>query len=110
MKKFLIYSIECTFLFLFLPIILSKTPLISGIAGLLSIIINVFLLTLFALSFGKRKGFSILLPFVTITIAGIAGWILGYTILRVGFTSGVYAVVSIVGEILGLMFRKKKND
>lgn len=109
MKKFLIYSIECTFLFLFLPIILSKVPLISGLSGLLSIIINVFLLTLFALSFGKRKGFSLLLPLVTITIAGIAGWILKYSILRIGFTSGVYAAVGLVGEILGLMFKKKQN-
>ena len=109
MKKFLIYSIECTFLFLFLPIILSKVPLISGLSGLLSVIINVFLLTLFAMSFGKRKGFSLLLPMVTITLAGISGWILGYSILRIGFTSGVYAVVSIVGEILGLMFKKKEN-
>ena len=109
MKKFLIYSIECTFLFLFLPIILSKVPLISGLSGLLSVIINVFLLTLFALSFGKRKGFSLLLPLVTITIAGIAGWILDYSVLRIGFTSGVYAVVGLVGEILGLMFKKKEN-
>lgn len=109
MKKFLLYSIEATFLFLFLPIILSKVPLISGLSGLLSVIINVFLLTLFAMSFGKRKGFSLLLPMVTITLAGISGWILGYSILRIGFTSGVYAVVSIVGEILGLMFKKKEN-
>lgn len=110
MKKFSIYAIECTFLFLFLPIILSKVPLISGLSGLLSVIINVFLLTLFALGFGKRKGFSILLPFVTITIAGIAGWILDYSVLRIGFISGVYGIVSIVGEILGLMFKKKNND
>lgn len=110
MKKFLIYSIESTFLFLFLPILLSKTPLISGLSGLLSVILNVFLLTLCALSFGKRKGFSLLLPLVTITIAGIAGWILQYSVLRIGFTAGIYAIVALVGEILGLMFRKKKND
>ena len=109
MKKFLIYSMECTFLFLFLPIILSKVPLISGLSGLISVIINVFLLTLFALIFGKRKRFSLLLPMVTITIAGIAGWILDYSILRIGFTAGVYAIVALVGEILGLMFRKKEN-
>ncbi len=109
MKKFLIYSIECIFMFLFLPIVLSKTPLISGLSGLISVIINVFLLTLFAMSFGKKKGFSLLLPMVTITLAGISGWILRYSILRIGFTAGVYAVVSIVGEILGLMFKKKEN-
>ena len=108
MKKFSIYAIEATFLFLFLPIILSKVPLISGLSGLLSVIINVFLLALFAMSFGKRKGFSLLLPLVTITIAGIAGWILQYSVLRIGFTSGVYAVVSLIGEILGLMFKKKE--
>ena len=110
MKKFSIYAIECTFLFLFLPLILSKTPLISGISGLISVVINVFLLAFFSLSFGKRKGFSLLLPMVTITIAGIAGWILKYSVLRIGFTAGVYAVVALVGEILGLMFRKKNNS
>lgn len=110
MKKFLIYSIEATFTFLILPIILSKTPLISGISELISVVINVFFLTIFALIFGKKEGFSILLPFVTITINGIAGWILGYTIFRIGFTSVVYATVSLIGETLGLMFRKKKNN
>ena len=109
MKKFSIYAVECVFLFLFLPIILSKTPLISGLSGLLSVVINVFLLAFFALSFGKRKGFSFLLPLVTISIAGLAGWILQYSVLRIGFTSGVYAIVALIGEILGLMFRKKNN-
>ena len=109
MKKFLSFSIECFVLFLILPIILSKTPIIANLSGLISVILNVFLLTIFALIFGKKKGFSFLLPFVTVTIAGISGWILKYNILRIGFISGIYLVVAIVGEILGLMFRKKEN-
>lgn len=109
MKKFISFTIECFILFLILPIVLSKTPLIANLSSLISVVINVFLLIIFALIFGKKKGFSILLPLFAVTISGISGWILRYSILRIGFTSGIYLVVTIVGEILGLMFRKKEN-
>lgn len=108
MKKFLSFAIECFILFLVLPLVLSHTPVISKLTNLISVVINVFMLIIFSLIFGKRKGFSFLLPLVAVTIAGISGWILEYSIFRIGFISGIYFVVTFVGEILGLMFRKKE--
>lgn len=107
MKKFIPFSIECFILFLLLPIILSKTPVIANLSSLISVVLNVFMLIIFAIIFGKQKGFSFLLPLFAVTIAGISGWILKYSILRIGFISALYFVVSLVGELLGLMFRKK---
>ena len=110
MKKFLSFSIECFILFLILPIILSKTPVIANLSNLISVVFNVFFLIIFALIFGKRNGFSFLLPLFAVTISGISGWILKYNILRVGFVASVYFVVTLIGEILGLMFRKKGHN
>ncbi len=107
MKKFIVFIIECIILFLGLPIMLSKTPLISNLSSLLSVVINVFLLIIFALFFGKKKGFSILLPLIAIIISSLSGLFLSYSVLRIAFTAGVYLIVTLVGEILGLMFRKK---
>lgn len=109
MKKFIPFSIGCFILFLILPLLLSNTPLISNLSNLISVVLNIFLLTIFALIFGKRKGFSILLPLFAVTILGISGWILNYSILRIGFTAGIYLVVTFIGEVLGLMFRKKSK-
>ena len=109
MKKFTSFAIECFILFLVLPIVLSKTPVIANLSNLISVVLNVFLLIIFALIFGKRKGFSFILPFVAVSIAGISGCFLKYNILRIGFICAVYFVVTLVGEILGLMFRKKVN-
>ena len=109
MKKFIPFSIECFLLFLILPVVLANTPVIAKLSSLISVVLNVFLLIIFALIFGKRKGFSILLPLFAVTISGISGWILKYSIFRIGFTAGIYLVVTLIGEILGLMFRKKVN-
>ena len=101
MKKYLPFAIECIFLFYLMPLIISFIPIISGINEMMSLVINIFLLTIFALFCGRKNRFSILLPLITAVIFLPAG------LMRVGIFAGIYAVVALVGELLGLMFKKK---
>lgn len=107
MKKYLPFAIECIFLFYLMPLIISFIPIISGINEMMSLVIIIFLLTIFALFCGRKNRFSILLPLITAVIFIPAGLILGYSPMRVGIFAGIYAVVALVGELLGLMFKKK---
>lgn len=109
MKKFIPFIIECIILFLILPIALSNTPVIANLSSLISVVLNVFLLIILALMYGKKKGFSVLLPLIAVSISALSGLLLKYSVLRIGFTAGIYLVVTLVGEILGLMFKKKEN-
>lgn len=107
MKKYLPFAFQCIFLFYLMPLIISFIPIISGINAMTSLVINIFFLTISALFCGKKHRFSLFVPLITAALFIPAGFIWGYSPMRVGVFSGIYAVVSLVGELLGLMFRKK---
>ncbi|MBQ8299985.1 MAG: hypothetical protein IJX99_09090 [Clostridia bacterium] len=107
MKKYLPFAIECIFLFYLMPLIISFIPIISGINEMTSLVINIFLLTIFALFCGRKHRFSLLIPLIAALLFIPAGFILSYSPMRVSVFAGIYAVVALIGELLGLMFKKK---
>lgn len=107
MKKHMPFIIECIFLFYIVPLLISLVPIISGINEMASLVINIFFLTIFALFSGRKHRFSLTLPLISAALFIISGLIFGYSAMRIGIFAIAYAVVTFVGEILGLMFKKK---
>ena len=68
MKRFTTYIVVFIILFYLLPFLISVTPIVSGIQHIAALIITMLSLTLTSLSFGRKHGFSLLLPIIAIVI------------------------------------------
>lgn len=108
MKKYTSYIIGNVILFYLIPFIISKIKLISGLTNMISLMFIMFLLAILSMSFGKRHGFSILLPLISFIAFLPSAFIQAYTIPRIVYCAIVYTVACIIGNLLGMMFRKKK--
>lgn len=108
MKKYIPYIVVNIILFCLIPFIISKIKLISGITKMVSLMFIMFLLAVSSMSFGRRYGFSLLLPLISFIVFLPSALVQSYAPTRMLFYAIVYAIACIIGNLLGLMFRKKK--
>ena len=107
MKKYIPHIIWCIIIFYLVPVLVGITPVIAGLPEMFSLLINMVLLLLGCLVFGKKFGFKLLLPIISILVFIPSGFIFEYAPARIVFTSIMYLIASLFGNITGLMFRKK---
>ena len=108
MKKYVPYIIINIILFCLIPFIISKIKLISGITNMISLMFIMFLIAVLSMSFGRKYGFSLILPLISFVIFLPTAFVQSYAPTRTFFYAIVYIVACITGNLLGLMFRKKK--
>ncbi|MBQ6860213.1 MAG: hypothetical protein IJO08_01040 [Clostridia bacterium] len=107
MKKYIPHIIWCIIIFYLVPVFVGITPVIAGLPEMFSLLINMVLLFIGCIFFGRKRGFKLLLPIISILVFIPSGFIFEYAPLRIGFASVMYLIASIFGNITGLMFRKK---
>lgn len=107
MKKYIPHIIWCIIIFYLIPVFVGIIPVIAGLPEMFSLIINMVLLLIASLLFGRKRGFKLLLPIVSIIVFIPSGLIFKYSPARIIFTSIMYLVTTLIGNLVGLMFRKK---
>ena len=110
MKKYITFTIEMIILIFLIPFIVSKTPIISGITDMISLIFNMLLITIFAIFFGRKHRFSWLLPLITGILFLFYAYLNKFAIAKMVFYAILYMIATLVGNITGLMFKKKEED
>lgn len=106
MKKFVPYIITLAIIFYILPFILSITPIIKGILEMATLIITMFILTIVALIYGCKHGFSFMFLLLALALFLPYGLVF-YSPARIIFSLIIYGITILIGNSLGLMFRKK---
>ena len=107
MKKYIPHIICCIIIFYLIPLLVSSIPIIAGLPEMFSLIINMVLLLIVSLLFGRKRGFKLLLPIVSIIVFIPSGLLFNYAPARIIFTSIMYFITTLIGNLVGLMFRKK---
>ncbi len=107
MKKYIPHIIWCIIIFYLIPVLVGIIPVIAGLPEMFSLLINMVLLLIAALLFGRKHGFKLLLPIISIIVFIPAGLLFNYSPARIIFTSIMYLITSLIGSLVGLMFRKK---
>ena len=105
MKKYLSYLITNIILLYGVPFIISLTPL-SSLTNMFALILGIFFIAICALLYGRKYGFSILLPIISIIVFLPFAIVCSYSPLRIFCCIGFYFIACIIGNLLGLMFRK----
>ena len=75
MKKYIPHIIWCIIIFYLVPVLVGITPVIAGLPEMFSLLINMVLLLLGCLVFGKKFGFKLLLPIISILVFIPSGFI-----------------------------------
>ncbi len=107
MKKYIPHIIWCIIIFYLVPVLVGITPVIAGLPEMFSMLINMILLFIGCIFFGRKCGFKLLLPIVSVIIFIPSGFLFKYATARIMFNSIMYLIASFFGNITGLMFRKK---
>ena len=107
MKKYISHIIWCIIIFYLIPLFVGIIPVIAGLPEMFSLLINMILLLICSLFFGRKHGFKLLLPIVSIIVFIPSGLLFNYAPARIIFTSIMYLITTIIGNLVGLMFRKK---
>ncbi len=107
MKKYIPHIIWCIIIFYLVPVFVGLTPVIAGLPEMFSVLINMVLLFIGCIFFGRKNGFKLLLPIISILVFIPSGFIFEYAPARIIFASIMYLIASFFGNLTGLMFRKK---
>lgn len=109
MKKYIPFTIEMIILIFLIPFLVSMIPIISGITDMVSLVFNMLFITIFAIFFGRKHRFSWLLPVITAVLFLFYAYLNQFVIAKMVFYTVLYVIATVVGNVTGLMFRKKEK-
>lgn len=107
MKKFIPYIILYVLLFYLMPYLITAVPIIGGITKMMTIILATLVLAISGIVFGVKHRFSIFLPIIAILVFIPSAILHQYLVYRIVFYGAVYFVATLIGNLTGLMFKKK---
>ena len=109
MKKYIPFTIEMIIFIYILPLFISKIPIVSGLTNMVTLVLNMLFVTLFAVFYGRRHRFSWLLPVIPAVLFLFYAYIHSFAIARMVFYCLLYVVATIIGNLTGLMFGKREE-
>ncbi len=109
MKKYIPYIIADLIFFYLMPFAVAAIPVISqsgNIVRMINFIITVFILTIVSMTYGRKNGFTMILPLMSLILFIPYGFIANFPPARIFFYMIFYFFVTIIGLALGMMFKK----
>lgn len=106
MKKFIPYIVFYILLFYLMPYLISMIPIVGGISEMATLILAILALVISGIVFGSKHRFSLMLPIIVAIVFIPSAILHGYLRSRILAYGIIYFVVTLIGNLTGLMFKR----